>query len=513
VIEKGSSRLKAATLILSISGAVLLLILAHSTPSQPILELSALQNSSAAPQQIEDLEEQVIRGCTMIVVGKNATADGSIIIARNEDYAGNWAKHLIIVPHQHHSAGEQLCGATGFCFPLPQETYRYIAMEDWDTSGGLYHEAGINEKFVAVSATVTTKINSKVEEIDPLVERGVAEDIIATVVLSAASTAREGVLLVGKLVETYGATESFAMAVADPSEAWVIEVVSGHRWVAVRVPDNSYVVYGNELRICRVNLSDPSNFLGSPDLESFAVEKGLWNESKGPLCVAEAYGTEPSPSNYRRVWGIESLFTPSAHLDPEAKVYPYFIEPDKKLSIKDLMQALRYYYAGTPYDTRFNPNERGVGISRTIESHVIQLRGWMPVEIGGVMWVALSAPRASIYVPFYEGIEELPYEYTIGTDSYDSSSAFWAFRSVANIMFINATKYEPLVREKFDAYENFLIHSQESMESYALMLFGVDRNAALDFLSSYTKSAAEGAVSLARSVFSQLMTDLAKTEK
>jgi len=453
------------------------------------------------------------RGCTMIVVGKNATIDGSIILARNEDYLGNWAKHVIIVPRQYHKEGEYICGATGFCFKLPKVTYKYVAMEDWNPALGRYHEAGINEYYLAVTATVTASQNEKAREADPPVPNGIAEDIITTIVLMTAKNAREAVKLVGDLVETYGSAEIFAMAVADPNEAWIIEVVGGHHWVAVKVPDNSYVVYGNALRICEVNLSDTENYMGSKDLIDFAIKHGLWSPESGePFCVAKAYGAPRHPRNYRRVWGVAHLFSPSANYDPEQKWYPYSMKPDKKLSIKDIMKALRYHYQGTPYDSDTNPKERPIGVPYTIESHVIQVRSWLPVEIGGVIWIAMSAARAGVYVPFYAGITELPYTYTIGSNEYDPVSAFWTFRVLANILFTDPKRWEPIIRSYLDPYEDKLIDAQSEIDSLALTLYHINKTLAIEFLNDYCKNVALGAQELARNVFAELMTTMAGRE-
>jgi dipeptidase len=185
------------------------------------------------------------------------------------------------------------------------------------------------------------------------------------------------------------------------------------------------------------------------------------------------------------------------------------MKPDRKISIKDVMMAHREFYAGTPYDTRYNPAERGVGISRTTEAHIIQVRGWLPVEIGGVMWVAMSAPRASIYVPFYAGITKVPYTYSIGTDKYDNESAFWTFRTIANILFLNPVKYEPFIRDYLDRYENLTISIQPYIEQYALTLYNIDKELAIEFLNKYCEITAIGAQKVARQLFEELMTKLA----
>lgn len=45
--------------------------------------------------------------CTGLIVGKGASADGSIIIARNEDFGvNNWNKHMVYHPAQKNQGGE-----------------------------------------------------------------------------------------------------------------------------------------------------------------------------------------------------------------------------------------------------------------------------------------------------------------------------------------------------------------------------------------------------------------------
>jgi len=509
---------------MSLAGRKFLLIILIALLSISVISVAFVYNSTSGVEYYNSTSEveyyELKHECTMVVVGKNATTDGSIIISRTEDWYGNWAKHLIVVPRMEHKANTTICSVyTGFCYSLPPLTYKYIAIPDWDwitypgrpLPGAVYDAAGINEAFVAVTATVTIYPSKKVAELDPFVDNGIAEDLITTIILATTKSAREAVKLVGYLVETYGAAEGMAIAVADPSEVWIIEVLSGRHWVAVRVRDDSYVVYGNEMRICEVNLTDTENYMGSADLIEFAVKNGLWDPTTGePFCVAKAYGPPPSPRNYRRVWGIARLFSPSANYDPEQKWYPYFMKPDRKISVKDVMIAHREFYADTPYDTRYNPAERGVGISRTQEAHIIQVRGWLPVEIGGVMWVAMSAPRASIYVPFYAGITKVPYTYSIGTDVYDNESAFWTFRTIANILFLDPVKYEPFIRNYLDQYENLTISIQPYIEQYALTLYSIDKELAIEFLNKYCEITAIGAQKHAYRLFAELMTKLAR---
>ena len=103
-------------------------------------------------------------------------------------------------------------------------------------------------------------------------------------------------------VEQMAATRGFSggaagsYAVADQNEAWVIEVLGGHHWVAARVPDDAFYAQPNMLRIRQVDLSEPGKFRGSADLEQFAISVGRYDPADGPFDVAWAYGKRAESS-------------------------------------------------------------------------------------------------------------------------------------------------------------------------------------------------------------------------
>ncbi len=186
-------------------------------------------------------------------------------------------------------------------------------------------------------------------------------DYRMTLVLERCMTAREGIELVGKLTDEYGArTDNYI--IADPNEAWFYEEYRGNLWAAVRVPDDSFVVQANTVRIDRVAFDDPANFLASDNLVSFAVEKGLYDPNSGePFNPSKVYGAQtgkvrhgiPAPEyDRRRIWRGISLLAPSTNPDPEEPswVYPLFVKPDRKLTPKDFLSLFTDHYQGTKYD-------------------------------------------------------------------------------------------------------------------------------------------------------------------
>jgi dipeptidase len=429
--------------------------------------------------------------CTFLIAGKEATEDGSILIARNEDLEGGWAKHIVINPVTEYKEGETITSKNDFVWELPEKTLKYISVQDCLPTYGIYHECAINSEQVAVSATTTARQNEKSKVADPLVEDGVGENIITTLIAQKARTALEGVQMVGQMVETKGASESFGMAIGDPKEVWLLEVGGGHHWVAVKVPDDTYFVGANALRIGEVNLTDHENFCGSADLIDFAIEHQLYDPDCGePFHFAKAYGTakDYQVRNYRRVWGGLNYFTPSAQFGSESKHYPLFNKPDEKIGLEDAMNFMRYHYQDTEYDSILvNPNERGIGTFSTIESHVLQLRDWLPNNLGGVQWIALSTPLASPFIPYYVGIEELPAPYRMGSDQYDDQSAYWAFRTLAILSASNFEGKGQEILEKWHSFEKQQLSIQPYLEETVQQLLeNNEHEIGIDLLNQYT---------------------------
>ena len=452
--------------------------------------------------------------CTMLIVGKDATTDGSILVARNEDFSPNNAKHLKINKSQDYKEDESITSVNGFEWGLPEKSYKYISVEEYNTDYGRFHETAINSQFVGVSGTTTTAQNEKAAKVDPLVKDGLGENILPTIVAQRAESAKEGIKLIGKMIEKKGASEAFGVAVADDDEVWYLENGGGHHWVAVRIPDDKYFVGANAMRIGKVDL-DSKNYMGSEDLIDFAIENGLYDpETDGEFDFAKAYGTAKSYKdyNYRRVWGGLDFFTSSANFDPEEKNYPLFAKADEKISAADAKEFMRYHYQGTKYDTYGNDSgERGIGTSSTIESHVMQLKGWLPVEIGGIQWISMSTPLASPYIPYFHGITEIPEEYKMADAKYDSKSAFWAFRSVANFALNDYEKIGKDVRSDWEKFENNQYKIVDDIEDMAYKLYKDGKiDEAQEILTSYSNGQALRALHKAYNMRDKMMTEFSK---
>lgn len=236
--------------------------------------------------------------CTTILVGKDASYDGSTIVARNEDSPGGQfePKRMQVVlpkdqPRVYTSVESHLT------IELPEEPMRYTSVPDAIEGHGVWAAAGFNELNVGMSATETITSNERVLGADPLVAYtpasgvegkegyvpacpgGLGEEDFVTLVLPYIRSAREGVERLGALLEKYGTYEMNGIAFSDVDEIWWLETVGGHHWIAKRVPDDMYVTMPNQLGIDWFDLGDAEGeqleHMASPDLRAWMADNHL----------------------------------------------------------------------------------------------------------------------------------------------------------------------------------------------------------------------------------------------
>jgi dipeptidase len=175
--------------------------------------------------------------CTTILAGKKATADGSTLIARNEDLGHSFnPKRFIVVKPEDQPTNYQSVNSK--CkVALPEHPLRYTATPELAVNlpkTGWWGEAGINGANVAMSATETSTTNSRILGIDPMVKNGIGEEDFVTIVLPYIKSARAGVKLLGSYLEKYGTYESNGVAFSDQNEVWYFESIGGHHLLAIQ---------------------------------------------------------------------------------------------------------------------------------------------------------------------------------------------------------------------------------------------------------------------------------------
>ncbi len=251
------------------------------------------------------MQTEPFSACTSILIGKNATVDGSVIIGRNEDSRPAWPKNFVVHPAVTHDTPQVFKSQDNdFSMPLPANAAKYTATPEWTTKYGLFEEDGINEYGVAMSATESTYANTRVLAADPLEKNGIGEEAMITVTLPYIKSAREGVKRLGTIVATYGTDESNGILFADKDEAWYFETGSGHYWVAQRIPDDSYAVIANQMAIQEIDFADPDNFMWHPGIQDFVKEHVL-NPGRQGFNFRKIFGTANQMDTYYnlpRVW-------------------------------------------------------------------------------------------------------------------------------------------------------------------------------------------------------------------
>ncbi|MBR1519463.1 MAG: C69 family dipeptidase [Prevotella sp.] len=429
-------------------------------PLAVIVLTSVFANAQSVPDDID------ARGaCTSIAVGRKASADGSIITSHTCD--GDCRTWMNFVQAQDHKAGEmepvfqgrmwtQAFGDSTKVYKkgeIPQvaHTYRYL-----DTAYPC-----INEKQLGIGET-TIFGREMLKNPDGMLYIEELERIV----LERCTTARDAIRLIDHLTKTYGyADTGECLTIADKNEVWFFEIFGEGRdrkgavWAAVRVPDDEVAVSANIPRIGHIDVKDTENYMASANIFDVAKRLKLW-DGKEEFCMWKVYGgtnLEKKEKNYdTREYFILSTLAPSLNLNDKGESLPLSVKPEKKLSVEDVSRLLGSYYEGTSLsmaDRHKIPNpkkkdkegnivenepdsitspvsnpwmrkdevamynnmgDKGAMNTRTVSmpwcaySTVVQLRSWLPDEVGGVVWVSFDNPGESPRIPIFAGCTEVP---------------------------------------------------------------------------------------------------------
>jgi dipeptidase len=384
------------------------------------LALLALASGSpgSAPANLDGPDGE----CFTVLVGKNASANGSVLVAHNEDDRGDIIVNLRkIAPRD---------------YGTPQKV---------DLGNGAFHETdGKTAGFLWIEATTQEFADSFINEHGVLItsdscpSRVAAEDttdggiggMLRRLLAEQATSAREAVRIAGELVEKYGYRASGrTYSIADKNEAWMLSLLRGRRWYAQRVPDDEVAVIPNHYTIRQVRPDDPGHFMGSRDIVEYAKTNGWYDEAKdGQFDFKRAFDRPSNrelaaDGNALRHWrGLNLLSGKTWELSRD---YPFSIKPAKKVTASALMAVLRDHYEGTEYDATDGyktgtPNRtkfRTICTSSTINAFVVSLDGKRPAPLSVAIWLAMGKPDTTVFLPLYYGVEKLPPGAGLGTST------------------------------------------------------------------------------------------------
>ena len=458
------------------------------------------------------IEHNLPSECTTIIIGQGQTADGSMIVARSEDWDAMEAKNYEIFEGTDNGPREFVAKDSPFRCELPEKALGYSALSPYNLHGH-WGSAGFNTAGVGMSATESIFSNDEVLKHDPLVENGVAENSVFNITLPYVHTAREGVERLGMLIEKYGIAEGFGIGFVDNKEIWYLETACGHRWLACRMPKDQYFVTGNQSRFRTYDPNDKENYLASADLIEFAEKHGLYNPAQGAFDFHVAYARDvvlDTTYNYPRVWGLQQLFSPEIKNDVTKNTFPVFAKPAHKITLTELRTAFRFHYDNTEHDPYLNSNPkepyRPVSIFRTTQTHLLQVRPELPQAIGCINYVAMGMADLGVFLPLYQGITSYPEAYTKGNGESSADSAYWKFRKIMVLGMTNYNKYAPVIKEAYAKFEAETDQRQREMEEEYLRIYKTQPLHAQDLLQAFSDKVLNNALDLADRLQERLFT-------
>lgn len=455
--------------------------------------------------------------CTNIIVTPGASADGSTMVS----YAAD--SHWLYGELYSHPGGRWKKGGT-------------VEIREWDSQKPLGSIAQVpftlrtagnmNERQLIIGETTW---GGREEQIDSC---GIMDyGSLIYITLQRASTAREAINTIVELANRYGyPSEGETFSIADKKEAWVMDLVGkgsdnrGIVWVARRIPDGYICAHANQARITRFPQDDPQNCIFAPDVISFARSKGWYEGTDADFSFRDAY----NPLDFGGARACEARAWSAFNILCEGKLtymqdgkeitrpaydwidfamgydlsgeMPLFVKPPRKISAKDVADAMRDHFEGTPMDMtgdigaggnacpyRWRPmhfevdgktyvNERAIATQQTGFWFVAQARAWLPDEIGALLWFGCDDAATSYLTPVYVAAERVPYCLARGNGDllhYSPTSQFWICNRVANACYRMYDRMAPVVRAAADAYENeMMFKTVPELDERMLSLLG-----------------------------------------
>ena len=453
--------------------------------------------------------------CTTILVGKKASVDGSTMIARNDDtFRPITPQKFIIRPAAKNESGRKIKSwLNKFELDLPENAQAVPAVPNVDYKNrGYYDESGINQENVAMSCTESTYGNERALAFDPLVKDGLDEDCMQSVVLPYIHSARNGVEYLGKLIAKYGSPAGNSVLFGDKNEIWYMEIVTGHHWVAQRIPDDAYAIAANRVSIEQVDFADTANFMWSDGIQEFVADHHLnvdhqgWNFRH----IFGTYSQQDRFYNTNRVWYGQKYFNPEIEQDPTDGDLPFIRRAAKKITREDIEFVLGSHYQNTPYDPfgkgtdeekhRFRP----IGLNRTQNSHILQIRNDVESDKAAIMWLCIGGPTFTPFVPFFANMNDTDPSYNNTSMEYNLNDAWWYYKSLAALVETHYSQFVQLDTDYLNELNQYYRRRVEDVIAQAQGKTGAD-------LTSYLTSANQETVAYTRKrsekLWAQMMID------
>jgi secernin len=376
--------------------------------------------------------------CDTFVAMPGATADGSVVLAKNSDRDPNEAHEVVILAAAEHPPGARLA-TTYIDIPQVRRTHAVLLAKPFWIWGA---EMGVNEHGVVIgNEAVFTRVR---HEDQP----GLIGMDLLRLGLERAATAEEAVDVITALLAEHGQGGNCGFShpiryhnsflVADAQAAWVLET-AGREWAASRV--SRFASISNAITQHR----DPDRT--SPGLVAEAVRRG-WCTGPETFDFAAAYSdrvyTRFSDARRRQCRTEAALAAATGQVTPrmamgvlrdhgEAGEAPGWT-PSRGLLGQDVCA-----HAG------YGP----VRISQSVGSMVAQVS---PDAVPTVWVTATSAPCTSAFTPVWidGGLPDLG---PAPTGTYDASTVWWRHEDLHRETLVDYPRRLAAYRSRRDALE------------------------------------------------------------
>ena len=495
--------------------------------------------------------------CTGMYIGSEESANGSTFVGRSEDIGKLYDKVFEVIPAADHADGDMYEGGDGFSMPYPARTYRFTVMRDsvkagdtiFNADGSIasiaFGEAGMNEKGVAASATVSTDYNAAAKAADPLNgDGGLCEVSLDSVILMQAESARDGVKKLAAIIDEYGSGECNSITISDANEVWDFETLSGYQYVAVRMPKDKVSVNPNMVVMNEIDVSDKENVIASPDLISLPQEKGFLVSSQlneegveniTKIDIQKTYGAKDfGDSQYSRYWqGVNYL---NSELSNSVNIYrenadtvpagPFnmLFDADRKIDTYEALRLLAYRGEGSKYDSN-TTGKYAIGNDNQAECHVFEIRQNMPEALSIVQWQTMSRAEFSVYLPYYsnlltdtsdifkseylEWIDDI--EEVIDDDDFPAdTSAYWVYAAINDLCDNDRERYGVNVKKFWENYQKQLIAQQADVDTAMKQIYAYSPALAEQKATELGKAVSKEAFGYAKSILTELRAFIAE---
>ncbi len=440
------------------------------------------------------------QACSTVIVGKDVSETGNILIAHNEDNGGRILTAQYWVPAATHKKGEMIeYEPAAAKIPQVEKTFGFYWSQTFDPSGASFSDGFVNENGVVIVSNACTGIYE--DDIMPVKDGGIGYGI-RRVMAERATSARNAVDIAIDLLKTYGYfSEGRTYTIADPKEAWQIAIHQGNTWVARRIKDNEVVYIPNNFMMDKVDATDTENVIVAPGMIERAIKNGRYKPAREGVYSDFNFRKAVAPDERRQAQYNQSrnriawkIITGKVIEDPQQ--FPYSVVPQKKFGVADLKELLRSHEAEIGDDAGWY-HHKGFGICRptTHESVVYDIRP-EPLMIAG--YRTLARPCETPYVPFYplakpaEGTAFLDWQ-TATAEQFKGTPEHFSYRPDWSVWrFVEAANTFDYQRDDLKENGEFIrsleagwAQQQKVVDARAKMLFKVSPERAAAYLHAW----------------------------